>query len=111
LARICEQPEFLQYFDELSRSIFGESRNKEFLKEICARLKLTTKMQLLIALSLHESSITETDRTESALLVKQKLIEYHLSGSSKAEALEEYAIHRLLHIFRVYPEFENNGDA
>jgi hypothetical protein len=43
--------------------------------------------------------------------VKQKLNEYHLSGTSKAEALEEYAIHRLLHIFRVYPEFENNGDA
>ena len=43
--------------------------------------------------------------------MKQKLIEYHLSGTSKAEAFEEYGIHRLLHIFRMYPEFENNGDA
>ena len=43
--------------------------------------------------------------------MKQKLIEYHLCGTSKAEAFEEYGIHRLLHIFRMYPEFENNGDA
>lgn len=107
LKRICEKPDFLTYFDELSRGIFGESRNKEFLKEICSRLKLTAKMALMIALSLHESSLTEVDRVESASLVKQKLIEYHTAGSNKAEALEEYALHRLLYIFRVNPEFEN----
>lgn len=77
------------------------------MKEICSRLKLTAKMALMIALSLHESSLTEVDRVESASLVKQKLIEYHTAGSNKAEALEEYALHRLLYIFRVNPEFEN----
>lgn len=70
LKRISENPEFLTYFDELSRDIFGESKNKEFLKEICSRLKLSPKMGLLIALSLHESSLTEADRSESAQLVK-----------------------------------------
>lgn len=37
------------------------------------------------------------------------MIEYHTAGSNKAEALEEYALHRLLYIFRVNPEFENSA--
>lgn len=60
-------------------------------------------MALLIALSLHESSLNEQDRVESVHLVKQKMIEYQAAGSNKAEALEEYALHRLLHIIRSYP--------
>jgi hypothetical protein len=48
----------------LSRNIFGEGRSKEFLKEITSRLKLSAKMSLLVALSLHESALNEQDRTE-----------------------------------------------
>lgn len=48
----------------MSRNIFGEGRNKEFLKEITTRLKLSVKMSLMIAISLHESALNEADRTE-----------------------------------------------
>ena len=96
---------------QLSRDIFGESKNKEFLKEICARLKLSPKMALLIALSLHESSLTESDRVESAHLVKQKIVEYHAAGANKVEILEDYAIHRLIHVLKTYPEFESANDT
>ena len=78
-------------------------------------------MAVLIALSLHESSLSESDRAEgkffdrnnfaAATLLKQKLVDYHASGSNKAEPLEEYALHRLLHILRVCPEFEGTQDA
>lgn len=68
-------------------------------------------MALLIALSLHDSSLNESDRIEAAILIKQKLIEYHVSGSTKAEPLEEYFLHRLLHIFRCFPEFDVSTDS
>lgn len=57
-------------------------------------------MALLIALSLYESSLNETDRTEAAALLKQKLQEFQASGSFKTEPIEEYALHRLLFIFK-----------
>lgn len=68
-------------------------------------------MQLLIALSLYESSLSEEDRLEGAKLLKQKLIEYHASGSAKAELIEEYALHRLLHIFKLNIDFETSADG
>ena len=52
----------------MSRSIFGEGRNKEFLKEITTRLKLSVKMSLMIAISLHESALNEADRAEGKKL-------------------------------------------
>ena len=77
-------------------------------------------MQLLIALSLYESSLTDEDRLESKFfvhsnvlgskLVKQKVIEYHNGGAAKAELLEEYALHRILHIFKVNTEFDTSGE-
>jgi len=38
------------------------------LKELASRLKLSAKMQLLIALSLYESSLTDEDRLESKII-------------------------------------------
>jgi len=44
-------------------------------------------------------------------LIKQKLIEYHSGGAAKAEMIEEYALHRLLHIFKVNPEFDTSLES
>lgn len=66
------KPEFLKYFDEVSilecicsdvnqvrllqiaQGVFGD-RYSEFHAELSRRLKLTTKLQLMVALSLAES--------------------------------------------------------
>lgn len=67
-------------------------------------------MALIIALSLYESSLSETDRAESVALVKQKLQEYQTSGAFKTEPIEEYALHRLLFIFKTSPDFEDANE-
>ena len=73
LSRMCLKPDFLKYFGEVSfkhailrrshrsvlllkiaQGVFGE-RYGDFLAELTRRLKLSTKMQLMVALSLAES--------------------------------------------------------
>ena len=65
---MCMKPEFLNYFDEvrkdtqvkyllyvqIAQGVFGD-RYADFLSELTKRLKLNTKLQLIIALSLAES--------------------------------------------------------
>lgn len=38
-------------------------------------------------------------------------MEFHAAGQNKAEVIEDYALHRLLHTLRIYPEFEVNEPA
>lgn len=54
LSRMCLKPVFLNYFDEIAQGVFGD-RYGDFLTELSRRLKLSPKMQLMIALSLAES--------------------------------------------------------
>lgn len=53
---------------QISKYIFGDGHHKDFIKELSSRLKLSSKLQLLIALSLYESSLSDDDRTESKLV-------------------------------------------
>ena len=55
---MCMKPEFLKYFDEIAQGVFGDRYN-DFITELSKRLKLSSKMQLIIALSLAESCSEE----------------------------------------------------
>lgn len=79
----------------------------DFVTEITKRLKLPLNMQLLILLSIVESSYEEM-RSEAIKLLKNKLSEFSTTNNSKQESLPEYAVHRLNYILQVYPEFRHD---
>eukprot|EP00351_Strombidinopsis_sp_SopsisLIS2011_P002270 CAMPEP_0116885714 /NCGR_PEP_ID=MMETSP0463-20121206/19249_1 /TAXON_ID=181622 /ORGANISM="Strombidinopsis sp, Strain SopsisLIS2011" /LENGTH=75 /DNA_ID=CAMNT_0004544781 /DNA_START=399 /DNA_END=626 /DNA_ORIENTATION=- len=68
----------------------------DFVTEITKRLKLTLNMQILILLSIVESSF-EDMRSEAIKLLKNKLVEFQTT-TAKQECLPEYAVHRLNYI-------------
>jgi chorismate mutase len=71
------------------------------VSELSKRLRLNPTAQLLIALSIFESS-KEEQVPESLKLLKQKLIEYHNYG--KPEPLPDYAVHRIVSTFQLYQD-------
>jgi len=79
----------------------------DFVTEITKRLKLPINMQLLILLSIVESSYEEM-RSEAIKLLKTKLSEFSTINNNKQESLPEYAVHRLNYILQVYPEFRHD---
>jgi hypothetical protein len=101
------KPEFLSCLNDVVLSLYGPDITKatieEFLKELSKRLKLNPHNQVLLALSLLESSTSPRIRTDAISVLRQKLETLHSSG--KPEQLPEYAIHRLLYLFDTLPEF------
>lgn len=61
------------------------------------RLKLSAQTQILICLSLLESTADEQAFEEIVKIFRQKLIDYHVNG--KPDQLPEYAVHRILYLF------------
>ena len=88
-------------------------------------MRLSFTNQLLIALSIAESSKDESESTLLSILIfvgikllKQKLVDYHNYG--KPEPLPEYAVHRILYLLATHPElvrsflltfYQNNDDS
>ena len=123
LTRASLKPEFLSYFSEVSRptrfsnvlqimhSVQGsenKSKPHEFLEELVKRLKLDIQSQILVTLSLLESSEDAKEISEIVQLFKQKLIDFHVNG--KPEQLPEYAIHRILFLFDTIPELQLDAE-
>ena len=105
LSRACAKPEFLSYFSEIMQSTYGESSKSkpaEFLQEITKRLKLNPQMQILVTLSMLESTEDDQLFDEIIKIFRQKLIELHSNG--KPELLPEYAVHRILFLFDTMPD-------
>jgi hypothetical protein len=61
------------------------------------RLKLSAQTQILVCLSLLESTDDDQTYDEAVKLFRQKLIDYHVNG--KPDQLPEYAVHRILFLF------------
>jgi hypothetical protein len=74
--------------------------------ELSKRLKLSNKLQLVIALSLLDNShAPESVYAADCLnLFKNKLNEY--AGQNKMEPLEEYIVHRLMYVVRCNPAYK-----
>jgi len=96
----------LQFWSEIAVFVFGDMRLVDFHMELSKRLKLSAKLQLLIALSLVDNNAESgSPLSQDCLkLLKTKLVEY--TQQSKMEALEEYAIHKLAFIVQTSPEYK-----
>ena len=70
LTRASGKPEFLSYFSEIMQSTYGQESSKskpiDFLQEITKRLKLNAQSQILVTLSMLES--TEDDQAFDEIL-------------------------------------------
>jgi len=106
LTRASGKPEFLSYFSEIMQCTYGQESSKskpiDFLQEITKRLKLNAQSQILVTLSMLESTEDDQAFDEILKLFRQKLIEFHANG--KPEQLPEYAVHRILFLFDTVPE-------
>lgn len=84
LSRASQKPEFLTYFYEIMQTVLGpnagEGHYAEFSQELTRRLKLNAQLQILISLSLLESSLSidedECTSEEALKLFRQKLLEF-----------------------------------
>lgn len=64
------------------QAVVGDStknRHSEFLQELTRRLKLNAQMQILVSLSLLESTLADDEAAfdEALKLFRQKLVEFH----------------------------------
>lgn len=70
------------------------------------RLKLNLQTQILVTLSLLESTSSQALQSDALKVLRQKIIDFHVNG--KPEQLPEYAVHRILFLFDTSAELRND---